>query len=96
MRTHRNLRIGNLIQEELSKLLLEECNFEGALVTIIEVKVDEDLALATIKLGILPERRAAEVLLRIEKVRKELQFKLGRTMSIRPMPQIRFEMAKEE
>lgn len=96
MKTFRNLRVGNLLKEELSKLLLEECNFEGALVTIVEVDVDEDLKEATIKLGILPKERGAESLLRIQKVRRVLQFKLGRAMSIKPMPQIRFEVYEEK
>jgi len=75
--------------------MLKECAFENALVTIVEAEVDEDLKGARIKLGIVPKEKAGEVMLYLERMRRVLQFKLGRVMNIKPMPTIRFEMAKE-
>jgi len=95
MKTYRNLRVAGLIREKLSGLMLKECAFENALVTIVEAEVDEDLKGARIKLGIVPKEKAGEVMLYLERMRRVLQFKLGRVMNIKPMPTIRFEMAKE-
>ena len=61
MRQYRNLKIGSLIQEELSKLLIRDINFGDALVTILKVEVDEDLLHARVKLGIIPYEKGPEV-----------------------------------
>lgn len=96
MKTFRNLRIASLVQQKLAGLLIEECSFENALVTIIGVEVDGDLKEAKIKIGVMPKEKAGEAMLYLVKMRRVLQFKLGRIMNIRPMPRIRFEMAKED
>lgn len=96
MRTFRNLRVADLIQEKLSELMLKECAFESVLVTIVGVEVDEDLKGARIRLGVVPKEKAGEVMLYLERMRRILQFKLSRVMNIRPMPRVRFEMAKEK
>lgn len=92
MRPYRNLKIEDLIQEELSKLLIRELDFEGALVTITGVHVTEDLLQAAITLGIIPYERGPEVFMKVQEKRRELQHKLLKKMNTRPMPTLKFQI----
>lgn len=92
MRPYRNLKIAALIEEELAKLLLRECDFDGALVTITGVIVGEDLLQARVKLAIIPYEKGPEVFFELDKRRGELQHKMLKKMNIRPMPHIEFEI----
>ena len=96
MRQYRNLKIGSLIQEELSKLLIRDINFGDALVTILKVEVDEDLLHARVKLGIIPYEKGPEVFKEITEHQRELKHKLLKKMNIRPMPHIGFEIEEEK
>lgn len=93
MRPYRNLKIANLIQEELSKLLLKEFDFGNALVTITEVTIGEDLKEAKVKLSILPFEKEPEMFILINDRRRELQHKILRKINIKPMPNIRFQIS---
>ena len=90
MRPHRNLKIGSLIERELSKILLADFNFDGALVTITEVDIPEDLLHATVKLGIIPYEKGPDVFQKLNAERRNIQHRLLRIMNIKPMPTIRF------
>jgi ribosome-binding factor A len=95
MRFHRSQRVGSLIQEELSKLFLEELEFEGAVVTILEVAVSSKLEEAKVKLAVYPSNKKADVLFALTKKRRELQFILMRKINIKPMPRLIFELEKD-
>lgn len=90
MKTHRPERVSDLIIEELNKLILKEIEIPGVLITITDAEVTKDLSRSVIKISTYPSDKSAEVLKVLEKSRKQLQFKLGRKMNIRPMPQIVF------
>ena len=89
----RNLRVANLIQEELGKIILREIEFPNSiLVTIVEVEVLKDLSLAKIKLGVIPLTAVPEVLDLLSRNRQYLQRLLLRKINIKPMPRIEFEL----
>lgn len=93
MRTFRNLRVANLIQEELGKIILREIEFgKSVLVTITGVEVSKDLSRATIKLGIFPSAGAKEAMDLIERYRPFLQRLLMKKINIKPMPKIVFSL----
>lgn len=92
MRPYRNLKVSSLIQEKLSEILVREFNFEGALVTIVGVEVDEKLDKAFVKLSILPFQKGPEVFTIIDKSRRALEHKLLRIMNIKPMPRLVFKI----
>ncbi len=93
MRTYRNLRVANLIQEELGKIILREIEFPiSTLVTITEVEVLKDLSQAKIKLGVIPPGEALKVLEILSSYRPLLQGLLLRKINIKPMPRIVFEL----
>lgn len=94
---YRNLRLANLIQEELGKMILREIEFpKSILVTIVGVEVVNDLKQAKIKLGIIPAAAAKEALDVLEKNKSFLQYSLMKKISIRYMPRIEFEIDSEK
>jgi ribosome-binding factor A len=89
---HRPLRVQKLIREELSKIMLRELEFSGALVTITEVVVNKKLEAAKVKVSIFPAEAAEEVLKTLEKNTGKLQHLLLKKINIKPMPKILFEI----
>ena len=90
MRPYRDLKIGSLIQEELSKIIAKEVEFDNALVTIVRVEISPDLLQARISLGIIPTEKEIPVFEQLEKRRRELEYRLLKKMNIRPMPHLKF------
>ncbi len=89
---HRPDRVASLMQHELSDLVLRELEFSGALVTVSGVEVSKKLDFARVMVTVLPAEKEGEVLDILRKAHAELQFKLGRKLNIKPMPQCRFEI----
>ena len=92
MRFHRPERVGSLIREELSMILLREAEFPGALVTITEVVVDKKMDNAKVRISALPIERAEEVMRVLEHMAGHFQHLLNKKMGIRPMPRISFQI----
>ena len=92
MRPHRDEKLASVIEHELSKIILRELDIIGAVVTITDVKVGEDLLRAIVKLGIIPYERGPEVFKALSVKRGRLQHQLLKKMNVRPMPQIQFEI----
>ena len=69
MRTHRDLRVAELIREELGKMLARDFDFLGALVTILDVEVTRDLLHAKVKLGNNPIERGPEDFFKLKSIR---------------------------
>ncbi len=89
---HRPERMGKLIREELSKIIVKEMEFENCLATIMEVKVDDELETARVMVSVLPEEKAKEVLDALSKKRNFLQNILFKKLNLKPMPRIWFEI----
>ncbi len=83
-------RISNLIREELSKLIVRELEFGGALVTLTDVEVNKKMEYAKVGVTVFPSSSADEVIAELKKQQGELQYKLLRILNIRPMPRIDF------
>lgn len=73
-------------------MLVRNLEFPGALVTISEVAVTKKLDFARVEVSVLPPEREADVQKILGNAQRELQFRLGRKLNIKPMPQIRFEI----
>ncbi len=84
--------MNSLIREELSKIIMRELEFPGALMTITEVEVNEDLEHAIVNFSVLPSEKSEEVLEILNNHKKDLQFKLNRKLNLRPMPEITFRV----
>jgi ribosome-binding factor A len=87
----RSDRVAQLIQKELSQLLIREVEFGAALATITRVEVDSHLELARVYVAILPDEKKEEAFELLEASSGRLHHLLSRILNIRPMPKIRFE-----
>lgn len=90
MKTHRPLRLGSLIREELGQILLREMEFGGVLVTITDVDVSGHLENAKVKVSVLPFTKSENVLRALHKRQGDFQHKLNHKLNIWPMPRIEF------
>ena len=84
--------MGNLIREELSKIIMKELEFPGVLFTITDVEVSEKLKSAKINFSVFPSDKSENILRILNGFRNMLQFKLHRKMNIRPTPGIVFKI----
>ena len=92
MRFFRSDRVASLIQRELGTLMLREVELPGIIATITEVLVSKKLETARVRMSFLPSEKAADALKSLNRMRGKLQFLLTRTLNIKPMPQIMFEI----
>lgn len=88
---YRKERLSNIMEEELSKLIIRELEFDGALVTLTEVTLSEDADFADVKFSVIPSEKAKEVLKVLEQNAGHLQRLLIRKLCLRSIPYIRFE-----
>ena len=91
MRFHRPERVGSLIREELSLLILREAEFPGALITITDVQVDKKMEHAKVKVSAIPTERVDGAIKVLNGMIGNLQHLLNKKMQIRPMPRISFQ-----
>jgi ribosome-binding factor A len=90
MRTHRPLRVGNLIRDELGKLILRELEFPDAIVTITNVTVTDKLDWAHVMVSVIPSAKSKAVLQTLTRNVSRLHRALFKKLNIRPMPHLRF------
>lgn len=85
-------RIANRILEEIADLLIKEVSDPRLqMVTITDVKVDRELAYATIYFSILDDpSRVEEVKAGLERARGFLRSQLASRIRLRSFPQLRF------
>jgi len=94
MRPYRNLKMADLIEEELGKLIEREVYVEDVLITVTAVEVSPDLLQATVKLGIIPGAKELEGFLAVERQLPALRHALVRKMNVKPMPKLSVKIDK--
>jgi ribosome-binding factor A len=90
MRPHRNLKVGSLIEHELSLLLARDFGVPGTLVTITDVIVSEDLLHAKVRVAIIPYDKELVVYDELLKARGRLEHAIFKKVNMRPFPKIEF------
>jgi len=91
----RSKRVGELIRREIASLIhrgLKDYRLEGAIVSILEVRVDSELAVADAYTSVLPESRREDVLEALEHASGFIRSRLSRELHIRQMPELRFKL----
>ena len=87
----RILRVNQLIQKELSKILLREVEFpSGVLVTITRVEASSNLNEAKIYISCLPEDKTPEVFQLLKRQVYHIQQILNKRLEMKVVPKIRF------
>tara|TARA_Y100000310_G_scaffold246942_1_gene252430 strand:+ start:4886 stop:5203 length:318 start_codon:yes stop_codon:yes gene_type:complete len=96
MKPYRNSKLASLVQETLNTILLKEFNFDGAIVTVLNVVVSKDNLKATVQLGIIPNQKELEVFKLLREREREIRHKLLRKTRLRYVPKLLFEIVQNE
>ncbi len=92
---YRQLRVGGLIQKELSELVEREIEIPlGTLVTITSVEVDKKYERALVMVSVIPAAATETAMSILEKARGYLFHLLLRRLNIKPMPDLMFRLDK--
>jgi ribosome-binding factor A len=87
------IRYQQLIQEQLSLLMLRELDVEpGILVTVSKVIVSADLQVADVKITVFPTDKQGTVLQKLRKTHKEYEYYLADILSRGRSPELRFDI----
>jgi ribosome-binding factor A len=89
---HRQERLGKLIREQLSDIMLRDLAFGGAVVTIISVTVTDKLDYARVKVSVWPSEKSSEALKTLQTARRDLQYALMKKIRIKTLPRVGFEL----
>lgn len=95
MESTRQQKIARLLQKELSTIFLQYGrNLPGVLITVSEVRITPDLAIARAYLSIFPVANANTVLEKIQDDVKSIRFELGNNMrhQLRIIPELFFHV----
>ena len=88
----RSERVGSLIHEELSLILVRELEFPEMLVTITAVDVDKKMERALVGISVIPPSKSNEAMKVLEKASGYLFHLLFKKLNIKPMPHLMFRL----
>ena len=87
-------RVNQLLKKEVGEILLREVEFQDALVTITRVDASANLQQAKLFISVMPEEKTSEVLKLLQREIYNIQQKLNKRLSMRPIPRIIFVREK--
>jgi ribosome-binding factor A len=91
--SNRTLRVNELIQREMSRILRKRYQAESLAITIASIEVTPDLLEAKVYVSVLGDDAEAEKKLRwLRKNSQEIRFELGRTIVLKHMPKFTYEL----
>lgn len=94
MDTTRINKIGRLLQKELSMILLQEAplHYEGAMISVTQVRVTPDLSIARVHISIYPTDKTKSVFASIKNSSGLVRSKLGQKTGkqLRRVPDLQF------
>ncbi len=90
-KAHRKERIGDLLREQVAKILHEEFHApEDTVVTVTLADVADDLETAAISVSVFPDSETEAAMERLENFAGEVQYRLMKRIRFKPIPRIRF------
>lgn len=95
METTRQQKIARLIQKDLSDIFLRYArNMGGTLISVSEVRISPDLAIAHVYLSIFPDTKVNEVLTQIEDEKGKIRGEMGslERHQLRIIPELNFHL----
>jgi ribosome-binding factor A len=91
--SNRTLRVNELIQREMSRILRKRYQTESTPVTIASIEVTPDLLEARVFVSVFGDAETAEKKLRwLRKISQDVRFELGRTIVLKHMPKFTYEL----
>ena len=95
MQTTRQQKIERLIQKDLGDIFLSYARtIQGTIISVSEVRISPDLAIAHIYLSIYPQQKVAEVMEQIEMQSSRFRGELGtlERHQLRVIPELHFHL----
>lgn len=84
-------KVDSLLEHEIGKILLKDFAFSPEiLVTLTRVISSSNLIEAKVYISVYPETKSDGILNALNKSVYDIQFKINRTLKMRPIPKIRF------
>ncbi len=91
MESTRQQKIARLLQKELGNIFLPYAKeMQGTLITVTEVRISPDLAIAKVFLSVFPIEKSEMVLDFINEKQKTIRFELGKKVQLRIVPELTF------
>lgn len=91
MESTRQQKIARLLQKELGNIFLPYAKeMQGTLITVTEVRISPDLAIAKVFLSVFPIEKSEMVLDFINEKQKTIRFELGKKVQLRIVPKLTF------
>ena len=91
MESTRQQKIARLLQKELGNIFLPYAKeMQGTLITVTEVRISPDLAIAKVFLSVFPIEKSEMVLNYKKKKQKTIRFELGKKVQLRIVPELTF------
>ena len=95
MESTRQQKIARLLQKELGNIFLPYAKeMQGTLITVTEVRISPDLAIAKVFLSVFPIEKSEMVLNFINEKQKTIRFELGKKVQLRIVPELTFFIDK--
>lgn len=85
-------RINSILRKEISQILLEEIDFDNALVTVTEVITRPNLTQADVLLTVMPDKEEEKALKILGKNLYDIQKTINKRLKTKPVPKISFKI----
>ncbi|MCX6720299.1 MAG: 30S ribosome-binding factor RbfA [Candidatus Staskawiczbacteria bacterium] len=84
-------KVNSLLQQEVGKILLRDFAFSPEiLVTLTRVETTGNLIEAKCYISVFPDSKADGIINALQKSVYDIQYKINRTLRMRPIPKIKF------
>ncbi len=84
-------QVNSLLEHEIGKIILKDFAFSPEiLVTLTRVDTSANLIDAKVYISVFPDAKADGIVRAFQKSAYDIQYKINRTLRMRPIPKIRF------
>lgn len=84
-------KVNSLLREEIGKIILKDFAFSPEiLVTLTRVDTSANMIESKVFVSVFPEEKSAGILNALNKSVYDIQFRINRTLRMRPVPKIKF------
>lgn len=90
MTVNRIEKVNSLLLQEIGKIVLQDFDFPGTLVTLTRVQATSNLIEAKVFISSFPEKNTDKIADILNKNISDIQKQINRKLNMRPVPKIRF------
>lgn len=83
-------KVNSLLAHEISKIIAQDFEFSGGIITLTHVDATANLIEARVYISVLPEEKTDLAVKALNNDVYSIQQKLNKTLNMRPVPRIKF------